>query len=129
MNRLIEINNPDTVTRSYLLLMQVAGAISTYTDSKLFHDVKVSLAHYAALKALMDNNGKMTHSELAAWTNTRQHNITTLVRRMQSNGLVSTDRSETDKRVIFIMITPKGKDLYENWLNRINRRTEQSSVV
>ena len=113
MKNLISIQHQDPALRAFMLLMQVAGGASRYADSLLYQDKGISLSKYIALKALTSNSGKMTHGEMAVWTNTRQHNITTLVRRMQKEDLVTTMRDDKDKRVVFINITPKGQDIYD----------------
>ena len=63
----------------------------------------------------------MKHSELARWTNTKKHNITTLIERMKQQRLVTTERSQKDKRIINIIITDKGRKLYEQTNNEANR--------
>lgn len=55
----------------------------------------------------------MTHSQLAIWTNTKRHNITTLVERMKKEGLVTTERSQKDKRFVQVRVTDEGRKVLE----------------
>ncbi len=52
----------------------------------------------------------MTPSELAEWTQTEPHNITTLINRMKQNGLVTAERNTSDKRLVNITLTDKGRE-------------------
>ena len=60
----------------------------------------------------MNNNGVIRHSDLADWTGTKRHNITTLVQRMKNEGLVETEISDKDKRCTLVRLTDKGRDLF-----------------
>jgi len=53
----------------------------------------------------------MTPSELAEWTQTERHNITALVDRMKRDGLVTTERHSSDKRLVNIILTDKGREV------------------
>jgi DNA-binding MarR family transcriptional regulator len=68
---------------------------------------------YTALKFLVINGGIMKHSELARWTYTKKHNITTLVERMKEEKLITTERNKKDKRIVEIIITDKGRQTYK----------------
>ena len=51
----------------------------------------------------------MTPCEIAEWTFRERHDITTLVRRLERDGLVSTKRNDTDKRFVNIVLTARGR--------------------
>jgi DNA-binding MarR family transcriptional regulator len=110
LKSIVKISHKDPVLRAYMLFAQLAGAVMRYAESRLARETGLSLSHYVALKGLQFNEGKMTHAELANWTNTKQHNITTLVRRMASEKLVTTQRDTIDKRIIYVLMTPQGED-------------------
>ena len=58
----------------------------------------------------MQNSDKMfSLSEIASLTNTERHNITTLIERLEKDGLVKTRRNKKDRRVINVKLTDKGK--------------------
>lgn len=113
MRKMIDIKHKDPVIRTYMLFMQLAHAANQYSDNRLHRSSRLKTATYVALKGLLQNGGSMSHTKLAEWTNTRKHNITGLVDRMKREGLVTTQRSETDRRLIKIEITDKGRSLFE----------------
>ena len=51
----------------------------------------------------------MIPSEIASWTLTERPNITTLVDRMERDGLVKTSRNAKDKRSVNVTLTGKGR--------------------
>jgi len=111
VSRIIEINHEDTVLRTFMLFIQTARAVDKYSDSRFFQALHLYTAKYIALKALSLSGGTLTHSDLATWTGTEQNNITALVERMKKEGLVTTARSEDDKRFVKVSLTEKGSDL------------------
>ena len=113
MRKMIDIKHQDPILRTYMLFMQLAHAANQYSDSSLHRSGRLKTATYVALKGLLANDGVMSHTKLAEWTNTRKHNITGLVDRMKKEGLVTTQRSETDRRLVKIEITDKGRSVYQ----------------
>lgn len=111
MSRIIEITHEDAVLRTFMLFIQTARAVDKYSDSRFFQALHLSTVKYITLKALALSGGTLTHSDLAAWTGTERHNITALVERMKKEGLVTTERSDDDKRFIKVRLTEKGRDL------------------
>lgn len=97
-----------------MLFMQIAHATQQYSDNRLQRSNHLKTATYVALKGLIASGGVMSHTKLAEWTNTRKHNITGLVDRMKKAGFVTTQRSETDRRLVKIEVTDKGRKLYRN---------------
>ena len=112
MNKMTEINHEDPVLRAFMMFMQLGQAIYKYSDRR-FYGKGVTTATFIALKGLIITGGVMTHSQLAAWTNTEKHNITTLVDRMKKDGLVTSEYSKEDRRVAHITVTPKGRKVFE----------------
>jgi len=55
----------------------------------------------------------MTPTQISVWTQTELHNITTLVARLKREDLVSTKRSDIDKRSIDVCLTDKGRMILE----------------
>ena len=113
MARKIDVGSEDPVLKVYGLFTQVGQATLKYSDSRLKKNHRLKTATYIALQGLISSEGVMTHTKLAAWTNTRKHNITGLVERMEKAGLVKTERSTEDKRVVPIEITEKGRRAFE----------------
>ena len=109
---MIEISHEDPILRAFMLFVQTSRAVAKYCDSRFFKASHLSTVKYIALKALATSGGTLTHSNLAIWTDTKRHNITTLVERMKREGLVTTERNEEDKRFMKVCLTDKGRDLF-----------------
>jgi DNA-binding MarR family transcriptional regulator len=113
MARITEIPHGDSIGRTLMLLTQTARLINKYIDSYFYEKANLSFTKFLALKVLANSNGVMTQTQMAEWTQTELHNITTLVARLKKENLVFTRRSDIDKRKINVFITDKGKTVLE----------------
>jgi len=113
MAKKIAIGHEDPVLKAFSLFMQVGQATLKYSDSRLKRSHRLKTATYLALQGLIAAGGVMSHTKLAEWTNTRKHNITSLVERMEKAGLVKAERSTEDRRVVPVEITEKGRKLFQ----------------
>ncbi len=109
-HRLIDVNHDDTILRTFILFVQTARAVLKYTDTDLYRKARLSVVKLIVLRVLAANNGVMTPSEIADWTQTERHNITALVNRMKQNGLVTAERNSSNKRFVNITLTDKGQE-------------------
>ena len=105
---MMDVDTEDTILRTYILFAQTAQAVLKYADAHLYRKARLSVVKLVALQALASNNGVMKPSQIAEWTYTQRHNITTLVERMRQDGLVITERDVGDKRVVRVTLTDKG---------------------
>jgi DNA-binding MarR family transcriptional regulator len=115
MTRISKIPHDETIGRTLMLLTQTARLISKYADAYFYKKTDVSFTKFMALK-ILDSAGKnevMTPTRLAEWTQTELHSVTMLVDRMKKDGLVYTERSEIDRRNVFIFLTDKGRNVLE----------------
>jgi MarR family 2-MHQ and catechol resistance regulon transcriptional repressor len=108
--RLIDIDHPDTVLKTFILFVQTADAVSKYADSR-FYKAGLSTIKFMILRILAFNGGSMTPSEIAQWTLRERHNITTLVDRLKREGFVSAERNDKDRRVVNVALTNKGREV------------------
>ena len=109
---MININHEDAVLRSYILFVQTARSASRYADAHLYRKARLSIIKFIALQALVSNNGVMIPTAIAEWTQTERHNITTLIRRMEKEGLVTIEHSTVDKRNVNVILTDKGREVH-----------------
>jgi len=109
MARITEIPHSETIGRTLMLLTQTARLISKYMDAYFYNKARFSFIKFMALKTLASRNGVMTPTQIAEWTQTELHNITTLVARLKKEGLVYTERSNIDKRNVNVFLTEKGR--------------------
>ncbi len=112
MTKLATLIDENPQVQTFLLLIQLGDAVIKYMDYRFYHELRTSYIKYFVLKALVLNDGIMKRTELANWTNTKKHNITALVDRMTKEKLVTSEWSTTDRRVNNVIITDKGRELY-----------------
>jgi DNA-binding MarR family transcriptional regulator len=106
---MITVDNDDNILRVFILFIQTAREVLKYADSHLFERARLSVVKLVALQALNSNGGLMTATQIADWTNTERHNISTLVQRMKREGLITVERSDRDKRLAQVQMTDKGR--------------------
>jgi len=108
---MIEVDHEDALLRTYILYMQTTRTVWKYADACFYRMANLSAAKYIALQVLSANGGTMTHTELARWTNTEPHNVTTQVNRLVRDGLVETERGKRDKRFVNVTLTDRGREV------------------
>jgi DNA-binding MarR family transcriptional regulator len=106
---MLNIDHRDNVLRVFILFVQTARAVLKYADSHFYERARLSTVKFVVLQALAANGGTMNATQIADWTNTERHNITTLLERMKRDGLVTVERKERDKRFLSIRVTDKGR--------------------
>jgi len=109
---LIDIEHEDAIIGSFILFVQTARAVLKYADAHLYRKARLSTIKLIVLQALASNNGVMTPSEIAEWTQTERHNITALVERMRRDGLLTAERNRSDKRLMNITLMDKGREVF-----------------
>jgi len=95
----------------WVLLDQTRFAISRSRELELAH-FGLTQMHAHVLFALLSSGGAATLYEIAKFTMRQHHSVSTLVKRMEQQGLVKRTKNPTDNK-IQIVITPKGRQLYE----------------
>jgi DNA-binding MarR family transcriptional regulator len=110
MKDLVEINEEDSILNTFILFTQTARVAAKYQDSYMNKKAGISDVKLIVLMAFYYNpNEAVTASQIAQWTDTAPHNVTTLINRMKREGLLETKRDEKDKRLVKIKITEKGQ--------------------
>ena len=111
--KLIDIDNRDTTLRTFILFSQTARGVLKYADAYLYRKARLSTVQLIVLKTLASNDGVMTPSEIAEWTQTERHNITTLVQRMKQGGLVTAEPNSSNRRIMNVTLTNKGQEVLD----------------
>lgn len=101
----------DIILRTFIMFVQTAHIVLKYADAQFYRKTGFSATRFIVLGALASNGGSMSPSELAEWTYTERHNITTLVDRLKRDGFVMTNRYSKDRRVITVRLTDKGQQV------------------
>ncbi len=105
---LFVVNLEDINSRSFILFVQTAELILKYADAALYR-AGLSLIKLMVLQVLESHGGSLTPSRIADLTVREKHNITTLIRRLQRDGLIKTAKNTKDKRSFNVIITEKGR--------------------
>ncbi|OIK16416.1 MarR family transcriptional regulator [Bacillus sp. MUM 116] len=69
-------------------------------------------------------SGTCTSSELAEVFEVKKSAITAIINRMWEKGLIKRTRDENDRRVVYLHLSEKGIDLFEQTENRIHKLVE-----
>jgi MarR family transcriptional regulator, temperature-dependent positive regulator of motility len=85
---------------------------------------------------LVERQQPLKPSDLLEYLETTPAAVTTLLDRMEKNELISRERDEKDRRIVWIQVTERGKDechrgmeirkqLMDTYLNRISAHNQQ----
>ena len=102
----------DPQLSAWLLLHQTYNMVVKIEDTVLAR-IGISNQKYAALIAMKYIEGPVTPSDIAHWLDRNTNTITTLVDRMEKNGLVKRQRNMHDRRSVRLVMTKKGKETLE----------------
>ncbi len=110
---MIDVDHDDSILRTFILFVQTADAVLKYANAHFYRKARLSVIKFTVLRILAANGGTMTPSEIAKWTLRERHNITTLVDRLQHDGLVRTECNARDKRFVNIILTDNGRKVLD----------------
>jgi DNA-binding MarR family transcriptional regulator len=114
MKNLIEIQGENPILRTFILFQQTVRVVKKYQDAYLYKEVKLSDVKFIVLMAFYyDPTSAVTASEIAQWTDTEPHNVTTLINRMKQDGLLKAERDKKDKRFLKIKLTDRGREVFQ----------------
>ena len=102
----------DQKLQTWLLCHQTYDSVYR-CEEVVFAREGLSTQQHAVLMAIKYIEGPVTVSELAHWLERNQNGISTLVDRMDKDGLVSRKRDLPDRRSVRLVMTKKGKDILE----------------
>ncbi len=107
--RLINVDLDNIILRTFILFVQAADTTMKYANTHFYRKEGLSVIKVIVLRVLAANGGTMKPSEIAEWTFRERHNITTLVGRLERDGLVRVKRNDRDKRFVNVTLTAKGR--------------------
>lgn len=116
-----ETNIKDLVDR-YIAVSQsvekkAASLVREQIGSDLTNDQHFTLRY-------MNQVGTCTSSELSEVFDVQKSAITAIIQRLWEKGLIERTRDEKDRRVVYLTLTDKGKDLYSQCEKRIHNLVE-----
>lgn len=71
---------------------------------------------------LVDRNGEVIMSQISSYINIPTSTATGIVDRLVKNGFMKRERSESDRRIVTIRLTDRGKEIVESLKNFIMER-------
>lgn len=115
MERLIFMVNTERSNQEVVLslLLHTFRVVNKYYNAYMYKHFNLSISQVAVLTVLYNNDGAMNPSAIASATFTERNNITVIIERMKKSGLVDTCRNSINKRHVDIVLTEKGKTLFE----------------
>ena len=100
---------------------------------RLTHDT--TLPRFDVMAALWRRRDGVTMSELSRMLLVSNGNATTVVDRLEKDGLVQRRPSETDRRTVYVALTDMGAQVFEGWaagheaeLNRIFEDMDEADL-
>lgn len=110
---MIDVDHDDSTLRTFILFVQTADAVLKYANAHFYRKARLSVIKFMVLRILAANGGTMTPSEIAKWTLRTRHNITTLVDRLERDGLVRAECNARDKRFVNVILTGNGRKVLD----------------
>lgn len=117
----IDFSFNDMTLRVWVLLRQTYTALSNCGEMVL-REAGITLKQYYVLIAIKYIKGPATQIEVARWLDRKPNSITTIIDRMEKDGLVARARNPQDRRAIQLSITAKGHDA-------LNKATKPAMIM
>lgn len=99
--------------KMWIRLLGVTRGAESHLREFLRLDHDTTLPRFDVLAALYRRRDGVTMSELSRMLLVSNGNATTVVDRLESDGYVRRTPSETDRRTVFVALTPPGVTLFE----------------
>ena len=99
--------------KMWIRLLGVTRGAESHLREFLRLDHDTTLPRFDVLAALYRRRDGVTMSELSRMLLVSNGNATTVVDRLESDGHVRRTPSETDRRTVFVALTPPGVSLFE----------------
>ena len=117
----------DWISRSVVEMENLRGKLlALYTDYMFEKDNDEGLTHVQTvlLRYLLDKENA-TVSAIADYLGVTMAAVSSLVDRLVKSGLLNRNRSESDRRVVYISLAPAGREAIGKYLIRHRDRMEQ----
>jgi DNA-binding MarR family transcriptional regulator len=90
------------------------------------HKDGITYAQMGLLRVLADADGELAASRLAALAGMTPTSVTQMVDGLARHGLAERVRSDEDRRVVFVRLTPAGRDAYARQRAAYEQRTREA---
>ncbi|SDH68823.1 MarR family winged helix-turn-helix transcriptional regulator [Desulfosporosinus hippei] len=92
--------------------------------SKVFEDVGITPPQGMVL-GILSKEKKLKINELSNKMNLSNSTVSGIVDRLEKQGMVERSRSESDRRVVFVSITPNFKEMHESFHVKFEKKIEK----
>ena len=99
--------------RLWIRLLRAARTIEAEVRKRLSNEFRTTLPRFDVLAALYRTPDGMLMSDLSRFLLVSNGNVTGIVDRLVSEGLVSRARRNGDRRTSIVRLTPRGKDCFQ----------------
>jgi DNA-binding MarR family transcriptional regulator len=98
--------------KSWLLIHQTSRLLLKSENATL-GKIGLSRQKQAVLLAMKNAPGPLTVTNVAHWIDRNPNGVSTLVDRMEKDGLISRVRDMPDRRAVRLVLTPKGEERFK----------------
>ncbi len=98
--------------KSWLLIHQSSRLLGK-SEKAVLAKIGLTPRKQAVLLAMKNMPGPLTVGNIAYWLDRSPNGISTLVDRMEKDGLISRVRDMPDRRAVRLVVTPKGEERFE----------------
>ena len=115
-------NTPHGIDENVSLLLRLLLKSEKITDERLenaLRDIQLTKAKMAALQQLIEAEGPLPLGQLAERLRCVKSNATTLMDRLEAEGLAERLHEPEDRRTVYAMVTEEGRRRYEDGMQAI----------
>jgi DNA-binding MarR family transcriptional regulator len=98
------------ILNTWLLIHQTFDMILR-VEEKEFAKIGLTPQYNGVLMALKYKKSRVTIKDIANWVDKNSNTISTLIDRMQRDGLVKREENPRDRREVYVVLTDKGKEM------------------
>jgi DNA-binding MarR family transcriptional regulator len=102
----------DNTKLNALLLLHQAYDMVLKVEETVFAKSGLTPQYNGVLMAIKYSKGPVTIKDIANWLDRNSNSISTLIDRMQRDGLVQKLESEHDRREVQVALTSKGEEMF-----------------
>ena len=104
------VNEPEDVKQRVWTNWNSAGTLTArYADKQLGEATNSSFQQFAVLLVMKQMGENANATEMAKMLNKNTNTLSTILDRMEAKGLVKKNRDTEDRRVVYAIMTEKGK--------------------
>jgi DNA-binding MarR family transcriptional regulator len=112
---------PDEEVSLLLQLLELSEKLTKERMERALKEVQLSRAKMAALQQLIDAGEPLPLGRLAERINCVKSNATTLLDRLEADGIAERLYEPTDRRTVFTQVTQEGRRRYGDGVQTLNR--------